>query len=237
MFWLALPVIIYQMRQYPHEGTKRNITRVALGGATLWFVLSAVAVTLLPLNPRYFLMGFFFVLIVTAGAAERLWQEGSRPRHIIMSAAGLIIASNFAALYLENKDLRFGEKQLVALAVENAEIIYTDPMTVYRAKHQLRWAEERGGVKGAVPPPGSLYLYNPANANNSNRFVGKDAVAQYVPGLDWQLVVEIHPTRRWAASLLEWLDIADQLPGRVHKLLFRPHPGVALLRIPPEPRK
>ena len=147
----------------------------------------------------------------------------------------LLIGGNLAGIYVENRNYMFGEKVLVEVACNSDEPIYTDPMTLHRARLLLRWNRTTGRVMGEVPVAGSLYVYNLSRAARPNGLMSRDAVEAFQPRPDWKLEREVKPSPKFTGAILEFLGLDTILPGKIVSALGAGHPGVRVYRLPPGP--
>lgn len=214
-------------------GRVRHFARlIALFGIS-WFVCVGAAQHLLPLNPRYFMVTAT-MLCLLAGTAlglmvqrrEKLWRWGG------LAGLALLVGTNLAGIYVENRDPTFGEETLVAtLAARPGEPIGTDPMTLYRADLPLRWAGSTARASDAPPAPGTLFYYNPARGAKPNAKMDAAAAPLYRPQPGWELVEEFTPEPSYLAMAIEGAGADRLLPAAIWRKLRHPNESAYLYRV------
>ena len=210
----------------------RRMARLMSLLAAVWFVCVGAAQSLLPLNPRYFMITSTLLAILAGTAIGLLLQGGAeRLRWGALAVLLALVGANFVAIMVENKEPAFGEEALVAVLEESEGPIVTDPMTRFRARIPLRWIDAADRVSDAPPRAGDLYFHNPARADVPNAFMSEDAAPAYRPETDWQVVGTYAPEPGILARLLEASGISQSLPpGLWQKLRYR-HPPATLYRV------
>jgi 4-amino-4-deoxy-L-arabinose transferase-like glycosyltransferase len=228
LYWLAAPAAFLLCRDRRHSPEMRGFARRLTVVGVAWFVFIAVSAGLLYLVPRYF--------AVTTWAASTLlavWLvhavAPARPR-----LAGALIVSLLAVdllcLYVENRDIFFPERSLVALARERSEPIYTDPRSAFRAEFLLRAEGLLDQVRDEPPPAGAFFLAIPENAERGSVQDRVFNPADYSPTAAWKPVWTADPGRKWSGVLLERLGLSRLLPAAVLRHFDRPNAPVVAYR-------
>ncbi|AMO72121.1 ArnT family glycosyltransferase [Sphingorhabdus sp. M41] len=230
LFWIGVPLSIWFCFSGP-DTVLRQFARIITLFGTSWFICVGAAVTLLPLNPRYFLITALAIAIVAGIALYQLWITKGRARTAI-AILFIIVATNLLGIFVENRQPLFGERQLAQIAAQNSEIIYTDPMTRYRADMLLKWENEQAAVIGDIPPDGALFLYNPAKFESSNRFMDADMQTLLTPKPEWEMVETSEPTPELIVTLTEKTGADRFIPGSIWQKLRYRHQPVTLYRVP-----
>jgi 4-amino-4-deoxy-L-arabinose transferase-like glycosyltransferase len=186
---------------------------------------------LLPLNPRYFMITCASACILTGIALAVLWQRG-RKRWFLLLVAAFLLGTNMLGIYVENKDSMFGERQLATLTQDRSEgIIYTDPMTRYRADMLLRWEKAQPHVLGKTPTANALYFYNPKWADNANFMMTADQIPTFKPQQGWEKLGSWEPQPPVITKAIEASGLSSFIPGGIWKKLRYRHPPVSLYKV------
>lgn len=213
------------------HSTALRSARIFAALAGCWIVFAAIVLRDMILGPRYYMMAAYALFIVVAVWAH-CHLRLNRPR---LLSAGLLafFAINLAAIYLDNKNPRFGERALVDLVQASTEVIYTDPLTEDDIYWFCRWTKapcER--VKAGPAPAGALFYANPKNTAGPNRFVNAEQLKALQPQPSWQLVRRLDEERKWLGIGLERLHLLERLPQGLARRMDRPNPSTSLYRIP-----
>ena len=230
LFFIAIPLGSWLCFSRRIEPKLQRFGRIVATLGLVWFVTAGAAQKLLPLNPRYFMITAASACILTGIALALLWQRG-RTRWALLIAA-FLLGTNLLGIYVENKDSMFGEHVLAKLAEDRPkDIIYTDPMTRYRADMLLRWEKAQPRVLGEPPKYGTLYLYNPKWAESSNFMMTKNQIAAFQPKPEWDCLNTIEPRPPLITHLVEATGLSAIIPGGVWKKLRYRHPPVSLYKV------
>lgn len=199
VFWL-LPVAL-AARAIPAEGRARTTVLGVMAGAA--FVLVAVLVHKLVLNPRYFILPALAAVVVVAAWLDRL---GLRWRVAILAA---VVAANLLLLSAANVHPRWTMEALVdASGAYPRETIAADRHTVTIARESMQFAGRsniRIGTTGLVIAE--------ADAAPAGR-----VVAHYPSP----------PTR--LGAWVRALGLEPLVPGTIARRMFRPSADVVLVR-------
>lgn len=220
LFWIAVPAGIWLVRQLPKDSDNQKFVLLWLGLAAAWLLEAGVSATLLPLNPRYFMVSALALIVPLSLALAHPWQASGRARLIVVGVVALMVTANMAALYIENRNPVFGIRQYADWTAVYNEPVYSDPTTVRRAKILLRWYGTEGRVFGGHEAAGALYFHDPKRGNSVP-----------VAG-DWTEVASAAPQRKLLYYPLEALGLLPYLPIRLTDNLKGGYPMVTLYRLP-----
>ena len=189
----------------------------------VWFFAVGAATTLLPLNPRYFMVPTAVLAILTGVGLARLFETGRIWIAAILAA--LLLGSNAVGIWVEDRNPVFAEHTLAMLAADTDRTIHTDPMTRYRADLLLKWGSEEAGVVDDAPQPGDLFFANSAYASVPNFKMSEEALPAYQPQVGWQPVASYRPRQDGVLRLLEITRLSSLVPEAIwSKLAERTQP-------------
>ncbi len=233
LMFLAVPLGAWLCfaRSVP-ERVRHFARLLALFGLS-WFVCVGAAQKLLPLNPRYFMVTATMACLLTGIALGLMVQrDGKLWRWGGLAGLALLVGTNLAGIYVENRDPTFGEEKLVAvLAARPGERIGTDPMTRYRADLLLRWAGSTARTGDAPPASGTLFYYNPARGAKPNAKMDAAAAPLYQPQPGWELVQTFTPEPSYLAVALQSVGADRLLPAGIWRKLRHPNESAYLYRV------
>jgi 4-amino-4-deoxy-L-arabinose transferase-like glycosyltransferase len=233
LMFMAIPLGIWLCFSGSIPPRLRYFARLIALFGLCWFLCIGAAQKLLPLNPRYFMITTTMACLLTGIGLGWLTKEG-RGMARLAGLGGLIllVGTNLAGIYVENRDPAFGEEKLVeVLASRPKATIATDPMTRYRAELPLRWARAAERVTSAPPPERALYYYNPARSAKPNAKMEASVVSMYQPRPNWVLIEEIAPKPSYLARALEWSGMHRLLPSSIWHKLRRPNESSFLYQV------
>ena len=230
LFWIGLPLALWFCFSGP-DTVLRRFARIIMLFGTSWFICVGAAVTLLPLNPRYFLITAVAVATVSGLGVHKLWITLGRERTAI-AVLLLMLSTNLLGIFVENRQPVFGERQLAQIAARNPDVIYTDPMTRYRADMLLKWENKQAAVLDKIPPSGALFFYNPEKVESSNRFMDTEMQSSLMPKPEWKMVETAEPSPELIVSLTEKIGANRFIPSSIWQKLRHRHKPVVLYRIP-----
>jgi 4-amino-4-deoxy-L-arabinose transferase-like glycosyltransferase len=210
IFWTAMVAVFLAGRRFAARGIPRPLV-ILSAMAVADFVLVAVLVHQLVLNPRYFTVPAILAAIVTA-----LWlDQGTARRRWLV--AGMLVAINFGFLSLSNRHPRWEEEALVmACTAHPDEPVSADPVTARRAALPLWFAGLGRAHQGAASPDGLMLV--PADT------VPPGPVLARYPS---------PPTL--AGALLRDIGLENTMPHALRRRLFAPNLDYVLIRMPRQP--
>jgi 4-amino-4-deoxy-L-arabinose transferase-like glycosyltransferase len=233
LFYFAIPLSIWLAFGRGIEPHLSHFARIIGLLALIWFICAGAVQTLLPLNPRYFMVTAALASLLAGMALAQLIMSGGRVAIVAGAALAILVATNLAGIYVENKVPAFGEHVLARIAsAYPGSIIHTDPMTRYRAEYLLRWEHARNRVLGTQPQPGDLYFYDPSHADAANFKMPANEIPAFKPKPDWVVEARYSPPETWLARGLEVSGAATYLPAGVWRKLRYHYPTVVLYRVP-----
>lgn len=232
LFWVVVPASLWLLLSKSVSPEIRRITLLFGGVGLVWMLCVGAVQSLLPLNPRYFLISAICASVIVGLAVS----ESIRLRRVKLAVMLLllVVSGNLAGIYVENRNHMFGERALTAAIDRYPGDIYTDPLTHRRAELLLKWSGEAERIKTEAPPPGSLYVYNSLRTESLGGWVPADAVKDYEPQDSWELLETITPESKLAGTIIRAIGLEHFLPGKLKNALFEGHPGVKLYRLPPQ---
>lgn len=231
LFFMAIPLGGWLCFSRSIEPRLQRFARIVAMLGLVWFVTAGAAQKLLPLNPRYFMITCASACILTGIALAVLWQR-ERKQWTIALVTAFLLGTNLLGIYVENKDSMFGEHTLAKIARERPDsIIYTDPMTRYRADMLLRWEKAQPRILPEPPKPGALYLYNPKWAAHANFMMAENQIAAFQPKPEWERLSSAEPSPPLITNLIEATGLSAMIPGGIWKKLRYRHPPVSLYKV------
>lgn len=233
LFWVVVPAALWLLLSRRIDPAVRKMALFFSAVGLIWLLCVGAAQSLLPLNPRYFLISAICASVITALSVSEAFRLRSYWGAGI--ALLLVVSGNLAGIYVENRNHMFGERALLTAAESHNESLYTDPLTHRRAELLLKWNPAGERVLKDVPPAGSLYLYNAPRASDLANWVPEDRIGLYQPKDDWELVENLSPGSKLAGLLLRAVGLERFLPYKLQNALSEGHPGVKLYRLPASP--
>lgn len=209
LFWVFAAAVAVGVRRYVPVAGRQRLTVLGAMAATS-FVLVAVLVHKLVLNPRYFMLPALAAVIVVAAWSARLpaWRRAA-----LLAA---IVGSNVLLLGVGNAHPRWYEETLVRVsAAHPGEIIAANPQDVRRALIPMVYAH-RQNLRYAPAAPGGLELVDPVE----HPIGAGRVVATFAPP----------PTR--VGSVVVALGLAPLVPAPIAHRLLAPGDAVVLVRRP-----
>jgi 4-amino-4-deoxy-L-arabinose transferase-like glycosyltransferase len=196
----------------------------------VWFLVAAIVLRNMTLLPRYYMVTAYCLFIVIAlWACVGLWPER---RRFVLTASALFFITNVLAIYVDNKNPRFGERSLVEYLGASSGAVYTDPLTAEDTDWFCRWAKaDCARIIAGAPSAGQVYFYNPRNADRPTRFVSLDRVPLYRPRDQWQEIWRKEEPRKASAIVIERLGLASWAPHALFSKLDRPNPTVRVYHV------
>ena len=232
LMFIAVPAAIWLCFGKSITAPVKRMARLMSLFAIVWFICVGAAQSLLPLNPRYFMITTTIAAILTGTAIGMLvCSAKARIRWAALLVLLGLVGTNFIAIYVENKQPAFGEEALIAALEAQDEPLVTDPMTHFRLRIPLRWADGEERVSEDAPQPGDLYFYNPVRSETANAFMSEAQLPAYTPQESWQVVRTYEPDPSYLALALEATGVSAKLPGGLWQKLRYRHPPATLYRV------
>jgi len=230
--WLALPALYWALRfDAKRDPAITRLSRLLMGLALCWFLVSALVLGQFILLPRYYMVPIYCLLMLAM-----LWLAQGLSRKRARLAAGVVavvLLVNLLAVAIDYKHPRFAERELVALLETSEGHIHTDPLTAYNSEWFCRWAGvDCKRIETSPPGPGVLYLWNPRNTAAPNRLLGPEKLALYQPQADWEELRSSAPPPDLPAAAVEFLGIGEILPQAIVRKLAGRGLGAVLYRVP-----
>lgn len=225
---VTIPALAWAFRRpNGRDASARSLARTFALLGIVWFAFAEVVLAKLVLLPRYYMMpAYCFFVVVSIWVATAVAPR--RPR-VAVTAILTFVSVNLLCIAVDNKNPRFGERALVDYLKHSAGIVYTDPYTAYYSDNYAQWAGvDFSRVRGEPPTPGYAYFYNPANADQPNRFVAAGEVKWYGAPTSWKVVWSEKAPPRFIGVLMEKLGLLPYLPSALARKLLSPNPAVAV---------
>lgn len=224
LFYLTLPASYWAWKGSGLNDTQKSLVRVMTVLMVVWFISMAYLIPGRNL-PRYFSVSAYAAVVLIALWLNHIAQQSRIKMGFLIL---ILVGSNFALVYLENKIPIFGDRTFIAMAQHSKETLYTDPMTYDRSKFLRIGKQMDDRISKLKVPPNGLYFYNP---NRVLKIEDPLIKKQFIPQPEWTEKVHIKPERMWLGVVLEWLKINPYLPEKVLRRLNYPVLGVGLYRV------
>jgi 4-amino-4-deoxy-L-arabinose transferase-like glycosyltransferase len=222
IFFLAVPAVLWLLSTALPTSQLDAGRRLGLLGG-LWFLTVSYLLLPLPVIPRYYsVTAYCYVVLAT------LWLHSLKLRNIALSLIVLLVASDLFLIYIDNKDIMFGERALVAFAQESHEVTYTTPWTRDAALFLLQQKKLEDSVVAGPPPSGALFFYD----FEPRRSPSSKELARYAPRNDWIIVRSFDERPKITAELLRASGIEPMLPAGIVAKLDPPLHRANLYRVP-----
>ena len=207
LFWVAGAALWFgALRTVDVASRRRLVVLAAMAAAS--FVLVALLVHKLVLNPRYFTLPALAAVTVVA-----IWLDRARPRVRIVALVA-IVGSNLLLMSVGNAHPRWEMEALIAASAAHPdEIVAGDAEEVRRAALPMRFAR-RDNVRYAPARGGGLVITR-ADAAPAGMII-----ARYPSP----------PTR--LGSILREAGVEPLVPGAIARRMFAPNPTIVLVRTP-----
>jgi 4-amino-4-deoxy-L-arabinose transferase-like glycosyltransferase len=221
---LAVPAAIWLCISRSIDPRSRDVARLLSLLAVVWFmILSYAFLDVLWSLPRYLSVTGYCAAILVALFFVKIGLV-RMPRTAICLLATLI-ASDLLMTYLDDKNLLFGERELVALSEQTTETIYADEATRLSASFLLKAVGTVDQIKGGTPPAGSLFFYNASPRRPAAQDGDLDAMKR------WEIVGEFDEESKASAKLLRVVGLAELLPESLRRKLDPPPRRAILYRV------
>lgn len=217
LFWFAIPLSAWLMMSKKIPAASRRMARLLALYGTSIFLATGAAVTLLPLNPRYFSAPTFVAALLLGMALAHMWRARPKFALFILSA---LLASNLLGVVLENRHAVFGVRVYAALVAQMDEPVLTNTKTHYRAKMLLKWNGAAGKAIAGAPQAGALYLWDPKLASEE----------QSAPPTG-TIIATVQPRPDLFIRTLEAIGAKSFIPNSIWNKLANRHQAVYLIRV------
>jgi 4-amino-4-deoxy-L-arabinose transferase-like glycosyltransferase len=209
LFWIAGAALWLGALRGVEIDRKRGLWVLGAMAASS-FVLVAVLVHKLVLNPRYFMLPALFAILVVT-----LWLDRLTWRWRALAIAG-IVGSNLLLMSVGNAHPRWEMEALVdAARALPLETISADPVDVRRATVPMAFLSQGNNTRYAPASPGGLLITRADRAPP-----GRIIRAYPSP-----------PTR--LGAILQRLHLQSVVPTSISRRMFSPSAGVVLVRVAP----
>jgi hypothetical protein len=221
LFFFVVPAGIWCANNRSRLEPRFEIARLSGLLAFIWFLSLGYVLIVLWLDPRYFTITVYGAVLVVA-----LWLRAPSTQRASFALIALLAAGNVSMIYLDNKELTFGERALVGLARAHDEPIYTDSNTLRGAGLLLEHAAPGHQVIAGSAPAGGLFFYNPRPAHI---LYHQETIE---PQSKWTLVQRIMETPKLSARILRTSGLESVLPPVLIQKLDPPLHQCYLYRLP-----
>ncbi len=230
--WLSLPALYWALRfDAERDPAITRLSRLLIGLAFCWFLVSALVLGQFILLPRYYMVPTYCLLMLAI-----LWlAHGSNGKRARLKAgvAAIVLLVNLLAVAVDYKHPRFAERELMALLQTNEGPIHTDPLTAYNSEWFCRWAKvDCKRIETSPPGPGVLYFWNPRNTAAPNRLLAPEKLALYQPQAGWEQLRVLVPPQDFLAAAVELLGLGARLPPAIVQKLAGRGIRATLYRVP-----
>ena len=233
--WMSIPAVWWLVAyQWQNPSKPVSLARLALGFSLTWCIVSAVLLRDMILLPRYYMVAAYCLLIVCAvWASTQLWPQRQR---LAIGMLTISLIANLLSIAIDNKNPRFAERSLVAHLKRTQGTVITDPLTAHNTEWYCRWeGVDCSRIIAGVPKPKATYFWNPKATSTPNRFVPKDALADYQPTPLWEELWSQEESPRLIVTLLRLMGLSNVLPAAILGKLSHPNPTVHLYIVPEFP--
>jgi hypothetical protein len=221
LFWFAIPAGAWLCLSPAVDHRTQRYARLVAWLGVNWFLCTAAVQTLLPLNPRYFLIPCLAACILLGIALAAL------RRPVALALITVVVAANVLGIAVENKASLFGERTVARIvAAAPGQVFVTDPMTRYRADLLLRWDGTQARLVGRAPRPGDRYLANPARTSAPDVRMPASMMGEYQRKREWRALrrVTLRPTL--LARAIDRTGLSAVMPPAIVRKLVVQHPPV-----------
>jgi 4-amino-4-deoxy-L-arabinose transferase-like glycosyltransferase len=225
IFFLVIPAGLWLWKNRGLRETQFEIARLWGFLGLIWFLTLSYVLIVLYVDPRYFSVTVYCALLIVA-----LWLRTPSLKRISFGLISLLSVGDLLMIYLDNKNLIFGEKTLVAVARASDEPVYTDPATLNGAKFLLKHTAAGHEVLAGLARPGSLFFYN---SSPTRLEFYRDSVGRFEPRATWTLLRSFDEEPKLSARILRASGLEFVLPAGVAQKLDPPLHHCSLYRLPP----
>jgi hypothetical protein len=225
LFFFVIPAGLWLWKNRRSQESQIDVAfQWGLLGLT-WFLTLSYVLIILYVDPRYYTVTVYSGVLVVA-----LWLRTLTVQRISYGLIALLSVGNLLMIHLDNKNLIFGEKTLVAVARVSDEPIYTDPATLNGAKFLLKYTATGHNVIAGLTPAGGLFFYN---SSPTRREFYRDSAGKFEPRATWTLLRSFDEEPKLSARILRASGLEAVLPVGVAQKLDPPLHHCYLYRSPP----
>ena len=232
LFWAYIPAAVWAWRTKKIPVEDRRLLRLLIGLGLVWMAFVSLNASVLYVVPRYYAtFSWAAVIIVVYWLKQFLFVRW--PKIATLAGVGLL-TTNLLCVYVENKNPLFAERALVDYVFQHQTIVYTDPMTMTRAKLLLEFKGVSDRVLSGSIPPGALFYANGKNIERCRRFESKCKWLwdDYVPKTNWVEVNRIKPERKLSGVLLSLIGFDKIIPKEIFDRIDRPNTSGIFYSVP-----
>jgi len=225
LFWAYIPAAAWAWRTKKISMEDQRLLRLLIGFGLVWMAFVSLNASVLYVVPRYYApFSWTAVIIVAYWLSQFLFVRW--PRLALVAGIGLL-AMNLLCVYLDNKNPLFAERALVEYVSRHPGIVYTDPMTMARARLLLEFRGSRNRVSGDLPAPDAVFYSNMKNIERCRRNGDKCKWSwkQYVPKDSWFELARVESDRKITGILLRLFSLDTTISREIFDRLDNPNPG------------
>jgi len=228
----AVPALWWSCVTMRHDRSHALIAaRMFAALALAWFIFSALLLRQAILITRYYMVVAYFLCVVVAlWAALWLWPRRAR---LLLAGVALFVTVNLLAIFLDDKNPRFGERALVEFLGKSTGPLQVDPHTASRVDLLCKWSGQDCSRIKSGPPAAGLYFYCPHNVARTSRFIpDRQDLPLYAPASDWEEIWRVTDSPRPLAGVARLLRLEAWMPAAVFNKLAGPGREVVVYRLP-----
>jgi 4-amino-4-deoxy-L-arabinose transferase-like glycosyltransferase len=228
LFFLVVPAGLWLWKNHRRHEPQFQIGLLWGLAGLIWFMTLSYVLVMLNIlypDPRYYNVTVYSGELIVA-----FWLRAVGRQRISIGLIALLSAGDLLMIYLDNKNVIFGEKTLVTVARASDEPIYTDPATLNGAKFLLKHTSMGHNVIAGLGPAGALFFYN----SSPTRFeFYRGSIEKFEPRATWTLLQSFDEQRKLSARILRASGLEAVLPAGVARKLDPPLHHCFLYRLPP----
>jgi 4-amino-4-deoxy-L-arabinose transferase-like glycosyltransferase len=226
LFWAYVPAAAWAWWTKETTPNEQRLLRSLIGVGLVWMVFVSLNVSGLYIVPRYYAPFTWSATIIVAYWVQRFLFV--RWRWLGVSVGLVLLGINALCLYVENKNPLFAERALVKYLSSHQVTVYTDPLTLRRAKLLLEFeGVPVDRIRSEVPPPGSVFYVNRKSIDQC-KLEGhkcKWSWKAYLPQNGWIELERVEPREKVTGPILRAASLDKLIPKEIFERLDRPNPG------------
>lgn len=197
--------------------------------ALIWFLFSALLLRHSILITRYYMVTCYLLFIVTAlWIVIGVWPNRKK---LAIFVSSLLVVGNLISIYLDNKEIRFGERSLIAFLAESNGPIHVDPTTARRARLYCKWSGQDCTRLKSDPPTSGLYFYIPSNSSIGVPATVKE-LQRYQPDPTWPVIWQRTAKDKPLTTVARLFQIEKWLPSSIYNKIAGSGTYVKVYKIP-----